>query len=215
MKTHSNYGGQGPEIHYNQRTETKNCAHCGKEFTGHPDRLYCSPRCKRRTPLSREIELTCKQCGLPFMGHPNAMFCSPACKTQFHRPKEECEGFNIHDPWGDRIDKTNILTTPTLEEEEAVFLYYKKYPERPATLVRKPIPGFEDRAPIFMNYIALPNHDAAVMEVKGDYKRLYRKLWNMTPDQRVEAYEKDLQDQIKKINESKYSLKHAKIITKL
>ena len=38
---------------YHQQTITKSCKYCGRGFIGHPNRDYCSYRCKRKAKESR------------------------------------------------------------------------------------------------------------------------------------------------------------------
>lgn len=131
------------------------------------------------------------------------MFCSTTCKTQFHNPHkdEECDGFNINNPFGSgRVDE-KVYTTPTLDEEQALFSFYKTHPGKKPTLILKPIPGFNERAPIYITYVAYQDHDAAVMHANGDYKRLYDKLWYKTPDERLATYEQNIKERTNKVSE--------------
>lgn len=93
------YCSQACLVEYGQKTHTRKCAVCDKEFYNVKlSNIYCSSECSGKAKIKERHKTTCKECGKDFesklpkisyaaLGRPLPTFCSKICLNKYRYKK--------------------------------------------------------------------------------------------------------------------------------
>lgn len=83
-------------ISLRQNQPSKNCKHCGKNFSLPPSQLnkkaFCGKPCRdsHLKATSPGIDFFCNKCGKAFKAYEKRLFCSIQCRAEFHYREKPC-----------------------------------------------------------------------------------------------------------------------------